>query len=234
MEKTAVQSQSQVVDSGIVVGGIQAAKPRRMSMQAIADDIATRITGVTLEGEDVYDPKTGKFFPESELKAKGAVFVTIAYRSGARMNKTSRIDKNPNPFLGAVKTSKYQVLANVKWQDYVNRRSNHGKFEANEKPSNGVENYRGCLGVGKHSNGSFQVKGVPFRVVEDAKYWDTNGNEIDSDIIDPYLKKQSKASKEKEAAKHGISVKNDPIYRGTRIDSCEYIRVFGFEYIPTE
>ncbi len=209
---------------------------RRVSSKTIADEVASRITGKLLGFDDIFDPKTQQFLTESELTAKGAVFITIS------MNKTlgksdltvkSRKTGNPTPFIR--KTTKYQVLGNINWTSYINKRGS-GDFVSSEQRSNGVENYENCKAIGKTRAENYTINGVAFQHLESTKYFDENGVEYpDTETLEyEYLKKQSKASKQKEADKHGIDIKFDPKYRTTRIDSCDNIRVFGFEYKPTD
>ena len=238
----AKQETKKVVDSEVRVKlpVTQTEKPvlvrRRLTSETIANDIASRITGKLIGWGDLYNPKTQQFLTEAELVAKGAVFVTISFDKVLGKNDTltkSRITKEPTPFIR--KTSKYQVIANIDWQSYINRRSDHGDFTASEKRTNGVENYENCRAVGKTKAGNFTLNGVAFRVLEQTKYFESNGKEYDKKYLtEHFLKTQSKASKTKEAAKHGIDVKFDPKYRTTRIDSCGYVRGFGFEYIPSD
>lgn len=227
------ETKTKVVDSGLKVSlpTKEVVIERKMTADSIADDMVSRITAKLVGFGDLYDPKTQQFLSESELKAKGAVFVTIAYKTKAKLNKKDRITKEPCPYDNVVKTSKYQVIANVNWASYVNKRG-HGSFIPAEARANGVENYCDCKGIGKTKAGNSTINGVAFRVIEKAKYYN-NGVEIDSKCLVNYLPDDTK-SKQREADKHGIELRFDPQYRTTRIDSCEYVRAFGFRYIPIE
>jgi hypothetical protein len=233
-----------VETSQVKVGAVVAVTPapvivvrRRMSAQAIADDIASRITGRLIGWADLYDPKTNSFLTESELTAKGAVFATVSINKklgDSDTVKKGRTTDNPTPFIR--KTSRYQVIVNINWQSYINRRSEHGDFVAAEKRTNGIENYEDCKAIGVTKSGKYTINGVAFRVLEGTRYFDQNGQEYpDKAALEAeYCKVASQASKEKEALKHGIAVEFDPQYRTTRIDSCDSIRAFLFDYIPTE
>nr|MCK4930491.1 hypothetical protein [Nanoarchaeota archaeon] len=241
--KTDETSQIQVVDSGVKVSLPVISKPviieRRVSCETIGKDMTSRITGKLIGFDDLYDPKTKTFKTEDELKAQGAVFITVnldKVLGDSDVNKKSRITKNPTPFIR--KTSSYQVIGNVNWTSYVNKRG-HGDFVSAEQRSNGVENFENCKAIGKTRADNFTINGVAFRVIEKTKYYDENGREY-TDIIglkNEYFKKTYAAeqkAKQREADKHGIDVRFDPKYRTTRIDSCKSIRCFGFEYKPTE
>lgn len=214
---------------------------RNLSSKGVADDMTSRITAKLIGFDDIFDPKTQQFLTEKELKAKGAVFITVSLNKvmvfGKDTVKKSRITGEVTPFIR--KTSKYQVIANINWESYVNKRG-HGSFIPAEKSANGVENYCECKGIGtlesKDGNTYYYVKGVAFRVLEATKYFDSNGVEYaDKDGLEAeYLKKASKASKQREADKHGIELKFDPQFRSTRIDNCDMLRCFGFEYKPTD
>ena len=212
---------------------------RRVSCETIANDMTSRISGKLVGFDDLYDPKTKTFKTEDELKALGAVFITVSLNKVLGKSDTtvkSRITGEPTPFIR--KTSKYQVIGNVNWTSYINKRGS-GDFVSAEQRANGVENYENCKAIGikdTKSGKAYYINGVAFRVLESTKYFDADGNEYadKAGLEAGYLKKASKASKQKEADKHGIDVRFDPKYRTTRIDSCGYIRAFGFEYIPTE
>ena len=75
-----------------------------------------------------------------------------------------------------------------------------------------------------------------FKLLEATKYFDADGVEYaDTKQLEAdFLKQPSKESKQKEADKHGIDVRFDPKYRTTRIDSCDSVRVFGFDFKPTD
>lgn len=203
----------------------------------IANELTTRIVGKLIGFEDLYDHNTQQFLSEPELKAKGAIFVTVKMDKvlgDSDTVKKGRTTKNPTPFIR--KVGAYQVIANIDWQSYVNRRSSHGQFEQATNRANGVENYAECRAIGVTRAGNFTINGVAFKTIEKVQYLDENGQEY-SDVEflkSEYLKTPSKASLQKEADKHGIEVKFDPKYRTTRIDSCEYIRGFGYEYHPIE
>ena len=209
---------------------------RKMTSKGIAEDMVSRITAKLIGFGDLYDPKTNRFLSEAEMVAKGAVFLTIAYKKalviGKDTVKKSRSTKEPIPYISVVKTSKYQVIANINWESYINKRGD-GNFVSAETRANGVENYEACKGIGVKGD-NYYVNGVAFKSLESAKYF-ADGNEVDKDTFErDFGKVASKASKQKEADKHGIDIRFDPKYRTTRIDSCEYIRAFGFRYIPTD
>ncbi len=209
---------------------------RRVSCDTIGREITSHIMGKLIGFDDLFDAKTKTFKTEDELKALGAVFITISLNKVLGKSDTtvkSRKTGEPTPFIR--KTSKYQVIGNVNWTSFINKRGS-GDFVSAEQRSNGVENFENCKAVGKTRADNFTINGVAFRVLDSTKYFDANGVEYadKAGLEADYLKKASKASLQKEADKHGIDVRFDPKYRTTRIDSCDYIRAFGSEYIPTE
>jgi len=228
------------VDSGIKVNLPVVVKPviveRRISSVNIANDITSRIMGKLIGYDDLYDPKTMTFKTENELKAVGAVFMTISLNKVLGKSDTTvkgRTTKNPTPFIR--KTSKYQVIGNVNWASFINKRGS-GDFIPEENRSNGIENYCDCKAIGITRAENYTINGVAFRVLENTKYYDENGREYtDVEFLtSEYLKVASQESKQKEADKHGIDVRFDPKYRTTRIDNCDSIRAFGFDYKPTD
>jgi len=209
---------------------------RRVSCETIANELTSRITGKLIGFDDLFDPATKTFKTEDELKAVGATFITVSLNKvlgDSDCVKKSRSSGEPTPYIR--KTSKYQVIGNVNWTSFINKRG-HGNFVSAEQRSNGVENYENCKAIGVTRANNFTINGVAFRVLESTKYFKADNTEYsDTKALEAdYLKKQSKASKQKEADKHGIEVQFDPKYRTTRIDSCDSIRAFGFDYIPTE
>ncbi len=242
-----METKIQIIGSGVRVsrvGTIPTKKTtkvyieRKMTSKGIADDMASRITAKLIGFGDLFDPKTKQFLSESELKAKGAVFISVSMNkilvAGKDMVKKSRVSKMPTPFIR--KTTKYMIIANIDWQSYINRRSNHGDFVASEKRSNGVENYEECRAIGITRAENHTINGVAFKNLEKTRYYDENSREYtDVELLtSEYLNVTSKASKEKAADKHGIELEFDPQYRTTRIDNCDIIRAFGFEYKPTD
>ncbi len=239
------QTETKIVDSGVKVGAVVPVPTkttekvwirRRVSCETIANELTSRISGKLIGFDDLYDPATKTFKTEDELKAVGAVFMTISLNKVLGKSDTTvkgRTEKNPTPYIR--KTSKYQVIANVNWTSFINKRG-HGNFVSAEQRANGVENYENCKAIGITRAENFTINGVAFRVLEQTKYYDESGREYtDVEFLtSEYLKKASKASKQAEADKHGIDVRFDPQYRTTRIDSCSLIRAFGFEFIPTE
>jgi hypothetical protein len=235
----AKQKTANAVDSGIKTTIIE--KPvfieRRVKCQTIADELASRITGKLIGFDDLFDAKTNRFLTESELQAKGAVFVSVSMNKPmvgkSDIVKKSRKTGEPTPYIS--KTVKYIILGNLNWGSYINKRG-HGDFIPDEKRANGVTNYAECRAIGTTTAGNKTINGVVFHVVESTKYFDESGNEYPDkkQLEAEYLKTSSPESRQNEADKHGIDVRFDPQYRTTRIDSCDYIRCFGFEYRPTE
>ena len=134
---------------------------------------------------------------EKELKAKGAVFITISLNKVLGKSDTTvkgRTTKNPTPHIR--KATKYQVIGNINWDSYVNKRGK-GDFVSAEQRTNGVENYENCRAIGKTRAGNYTINGVAFRSLESTKYYDENGQEYKDVefLITEYLKIQSKASK---------------------------------------
>jgi hypothetical protein len=229
-----------VVDSQVKVNlptGKTVLIERKMTSEMIANEMASRITGKLIGWGDLYDPKTNRFLTEDELTAKGAVFVTVNFNKvlviGKDTVKKGRMTKIPTPYIR--KETKFQVIANIIWDSYINRRSEHGNFVASEKRANGVENYADCKAIGTTTAGNFTINGVAFKVLEATKYYNENGVEMDKDFItSEFLNSSSQESKLKEAEKHGIAVEFDPQYRTVRIDSCESVNAFGFSYKPID
>lgn len=241
-----MQRQKKVTVSDVQVGDVQTLEPtktektavivRRVSSETIANEITSRVMGKLIGFDDLYDPKTGRFLTESELVAKGAIFVTltmnqimVAGKNG--VTKKSRTTKEPTPFIR--KINKVQYISNVNWGSFINRRG-HGNFVPAEERANGTENYNGCKAVSVKGD-KYYVAGVVFRTIEATRYVDRNGLELDKATIEAdYMPKKSQKSRQREADKHGIDVRFDPQFRTTRIDNLGSVRAFGFDYQPTD
>jgi hypothetical protein len=239
MKKMDTKVDVTVRDSGVVVGSVVKIDKKKVIFRRefpaveIGNEIASRIMGKVIGYAEIYDPKTRQFLSEDELTAKGAVIATVSYRAAVEnMNKKSRIDKSANPFLGrVVKTSRFQILVNVEWESYINRRG-HGQFTALDHRTNGVVNLEGCRAVGMTKAGNPTLNGVAFKVLTAPQYF-VDGVEVDKSVLAPYLP-DTTAAKETQADKHGIEVEFDPQYRTVRIDNTEYIRCFNIEYVPKD
>lgn len=216
---------------------------RKIKAETIGGEMASRIMGtILLDVDDLYCPKTQQFLTEEDLRAKGAVITTVKYNkilcfATKDTVKKGRTTGNEVPFIR--KEYSMQMLLNVNWGSYINRRNDGDTtFVPSDKRSNGVTNFENCKAVGKTKAENFTLNGVCFKVLTDVCYYDENGNKYSDEkmafLTSEYLKVQSKASKQKEADKHGIDVKFDPKYRTVRIDNCETVRCFGFEFRATE
>ena len=211
---------------------------RKITSNSIADDMASRITGKLVNFPDLFNPKTGQFLTEAELVKKGACIVTVKYsclQDKTKMVVKNRETKEPNPYLETtLREQEYQMIVNIVWQSYIDSRGEETGYIAQEKRSNGVENYADCRAIGKTTEGFKTLNGVIFRVLKKATYTDLQGRELDFNECEQYRKKPSLQSLESEAKKHGLTVKTDVHYSTTRIDNCFALRAFGFEYKPTD
>jgi len=218
--------------------------PRHVSSEIVGKELASWTTGkILLEVEDLYDPKTGRFLTESELRARGAFFLTtdyhkvLTFENGETVQK-GRKTKNPIPYI--LKTYKSQMLVNINWGGYVNRRNEPGfVFKPKKDRQNGVCNVNNCKAIGQTKDGFFTINGVLFKSLESVKYTDENGQEYPDPIglQNEFFKKTVKAvknGKQREADKHGIELKFDPQYRTVRIDSCCSVKAYFYDYKPTD
>jgi len=216
---------------------------RHISSDIIGKEMASRIQGtILLDIDDLYDPQTQQFLTEKELKAKGAIFLTVDFHKILTFEtndtvKKGRTTKNPIPFI--LKTFKTQIIANIDWGKYINRRNGEVEFVAKKDRQNGVCNFENCKAIGQTKKGFFTINGVLFKSIETVKFVDENGKEYDDikSLKNEYFKKTYDAEqkgKQTEADKHGIELKIDPQYRTVRIDNCCLVRCFGFDFKPIE
>ena len=227
-----------VQDSGIKVGeiirlGDKVIYRREMSPQDVVNDIASRINGKLVGFDELYDPKTGRFLSETELSSDkiGATFISLDYEAVITDDKAkSRITKQPNPYRGRiVKKSRYQIIANIDWQTFVNRRGN-GQYIAKKYFQNGTLLIENCKAVGITTQDNHTVNGVIFQSLEPTKYF-VDGKEIAKSVLAEFLTDTTKSDKT-QADKMGIDVRFMPHFRTTAVENCNWVRGLGFEYVP--
>lgn len=222
--KTVVRPYFKTVDTPII---------RRISPDAIADDLASRISGTLIDVADIFDVKTGQFVTEDELRASGCTFTSVSYRKDIipDMTKKDRVTKELPVWSQVFKTWTIVFLIQIDWKKFILKRSNLSDVQIAEQRSNGVENYH-CQGIGKTRAGFSTINGVVFKTVKKSEYRDENGDTIAPELLVNFLPK--KADPAKQEKKYGISADKMPLYRTVRIDNCEVVKAFGLEYIPTE
>ena len=228
-----------VRDSGVVVGAVvrldsgKIIHRRELSPTDVVNDIASRITGKLVGFDELYDRKTGRFLSREELSSSkiGACFISVNYRAiMSDMLAKSRVTKIANMYRNMVtKTSRYEIIANIDWQSFVNRRG-HGEFVAQKTYQNGTLLIGNCKAVGITTRGNHTVNGVIFATLEPTRYY-FNGAEIAKSILAEYMSDDT-AGKATQAEKHGIAVEFDPQFRTTAVENCDWVRGFGFEYVP--
>ena len=228
------------VDSQVKVGlPVKTEKPvfieRRMSSENIGNEIASRVAGKLIDIPDVFNPKTGEFVSESELRKKGVNFVSISYKKDIAKDllKKNRNTKEPTPWKTMIKTFKVLILCEAKWKAYLEKYSTLDSLDdiVQEYRQNGVQNYH-CQTIGKTRADKTTINGIIFRTIEKTKYYDGKGAEVDQETLVDYLPKKSyKSMHEKYSIPAWVKL---PQYRTIRVDNCEYVRSFGFQFIPTD
>lgn len=209
--------------------------PMRVSPDAIADEIASRVSGELVNLDKIYDVKTGTFKNEDEIRASGCTFSSLTYRKNILlkdMTKKDRVTKE-KPVWGAVwKTWTMLFILEVNWRKFIEKRSEKKPedIKIDEKRSNGVENYH-CQAVGKTRAGASTINGVVFQTVQSTEYTDENGDRIDPELLVNFLPK--KQTNEYTTKKYGITADKMPAYRTPRIDNLSEIKAFGITFIPT-
>ncbi len=210
----------------------QVAIPRNISSDGIADEIASRISGTLVNLEDVYDVKTGQFVGEDKLRASGCTFTSVDYRKNVtgELLKKDRVTKEPLKYSRVEKSFSAIILTEINWKKFVEKRSTYKTVDVADKRSNGVENYH-CQAIGETRAGNKTINGVVFKITKKTEYRDENGDLIDRELLVNFLPKAADPAKQEK--KYGISADKMPQYRTVRIDNCDRIRAFGFEFIPT-
>ena len=210
---------------------------RRIDSEAIGNEIASRVAGKLIDISDVYNPKTGVFMTEDELKKKGVNFVSISYKKDITQEllKKNRITKEPTTFEKVIKTFKMMILCEAKWANFLAKYSTLSLEEikdiVNPKRSNGVVNYH-CSTIGKTGQENTTINGIIFKTIEKTKYFDADGREFDSGVMADYLPKKSYTSMHKKYSIPEWVIL--PMYRTIRVDSCEWVKSFGFIFKPTD
>jgi hypothetical protein len=210
---------------------------RKIDSVAIGNEIASRVAGKPIDIPDVYCTKTGKFLTEDEMKKKGVNFVSISYKKDITKDllKKNRQTKEKTTWEKVIKTMKIVILCEVKWAKFIAKLSTLSLEEIENivKPfrSNGVVNYH-CRTIGKTFRGATTINGIVFKTVEKTQYFDKDGLEIDRDVMVDYLPIKSYTSMHKKyAIPEDVKL---PMYRTVRVDSCEWVKSFGFIFKPTD
>jgi len=179
---------------------------------------------------------------EEQGRKIGMIFATIGFNKPMKMRKFHRTEKTengkklPNPYKEIREVGKLQVEFNGIWQnkvDNVQKRVDgiDTGFKANEKRSNGIENYNDSRVVCFHPKfDRFYLNYIVKEYLGDTVYLDDDFNKVDYADVAEYHQKPSKESKEKEAEKHGVTVEQDAQIRQIKFDNIVFIRIFGVEY----
>jgi hypothetical protein len=229
----------------------------RLPHSVLANELVNRFKGVQpIILIEITDEHGKLIIGEDELKKRGATFATALVErdlSGS-MRATHRETGEDNPFKKtkqgaqthkAIEKYTIQYLLNCIWQNVVdNKRDRVGgvdtAWQANEKRSNGIENYRDsrvvCHKI-KDDKETFYFNYIVLRYLTDRIIVDEEGRELDKAYVEGFMsqsKEQKQASRENEAEKHGIAVGFDPQIRQMKLSNISEIRVFGYTFQPTE
>lgn len=120
---------------------------------------------------------------------KGATFATIVASTDPKLLKTG------NPFKGVRKVSRVNVTLGFQYENAVNRQRTREEMEADFKAEKRAWGEKVSPMFVEHK-GKLYLETMINRSVEEAKYLDAEGKEIDSESIKPFLPKRSESSRQ--------------------------------------
>jgi hypothetical protein len=180
----------------------------------------------------------------------GACFASISFRKPMKMRKFHRTEKGengkklPNPFLNNVfEVGCIAIKENTIWEnvvnnmaDRINETGNVG-FVANKKRSNGILNFLDsrvvCHKV-KEEIETFYLNYVVNHYVGETVYVNGDNETLDYADIAEYHQTKSRASLQKEATKHGLTVEEDVQIRQMKFENITTLSIFGTDFVPFE
>lgn len=179
----------------------------------------------------------------------GKRWAYINYRKPMKMRKFHRTEKTAeqkklaNPFLNNVfEVGIIKLDLNTIWENMVRIKAEKvGEkgdigFVPNKTRNNGILNYLDsrvvCHKI-KEEIETFYLNYIPAEYVGETTYVNSDNEPIDYADVAEYHQKKSTASKEKEAAKHGLKVENDVQIRQMKFENITKLSIFGTDYVPT-
>jgi hypothetical protein len=159
---------------------------------------------------------------ESELKALGCRFIGLDVFRLITKQDSKMKDKESgeiNPFWGLPLFQKYSmtVRSNIIWLNAVNNQVERKDgvktdWTPDKQRANAIENLmdsRVCCVKTKDDTTTYYLNYVCHKYNTDVVYYDGDGNVVDYNMINKFMKRPSKKSKEREARKHGLTVATD-------------------------
>ena len=180
----------------------------------------------------------------------GKRWAYISFRKPMKMRKFHRTEKNnmgkklANPFLNNVfEVGKIKLDLNTIWEnmvrikaDKVGEQSSVG-FVPNKTRNNGILNYMDsrvvCHKI-KEEIETFYLNYVVAEYVGETKYVNADNEPLDYADVSEYHAKKSIKSLQKEATKHGLTVKTDVQIRQMKFENISELAIFGVHYVPSE
>jgi len=208
-----------------------------ISFIALANTLVNRFNGFTAIDEKQGD-KVGKRWAYINFRKP------MKMRKFHRTEKTEMGKKLPNPHNGNVfEMGRIKIDLNAIWENMVRIKADkvgdNGEigFVPNKKRSNGILNYLDsrvvCHKV-KEEIETFYLNYIVADYVGSTKYVNSDNEPLDYADLAEYHQTKSVASLQKEATKHGLTIKTDVQIRQMKFDNILSLAIFGVHYVPSE
>jgi hypothetical protein len=183
---------------------------------------------------------------EAELKALGCRFIGLDVFRLITKQDSKMKDKETgetNPFWGKPLYQKYGMVvrSNIIWLNAVHNKADkegveHTDWTPDKDRANKIESLMGSrVSCVKEKDGikTYYLNYVCHQYTSDVVYYDGDGNVVDYDMINKFMKRPSKKSLEREARKHGLTVATDAKHPSQmKFSNITALRLEGREYIP--
>lgn len=178
----------------------------------------------------------------------GKRWAYINFRKPMKMRKFHRTEKTeegkklPNPHNENVfEIGRIKIDLNAIWENMVrikaDKMGENGSvgFTPDKKRSNGILNYLDsrvvCHKV-KEEMETFYLNYIVAEYVGSTKYVNADNEPLDYADLAEYHQTKSRASLQKEATKHGLTVETDVQIRQMKFENISSLAIFGVHYVP--
>ena len=208
-----------------------------ISFMALAATLVNRFNGFTAIDE-IKGDKLGKRW------------AYINFRKPMKMRKFHRTEKNElgkklaNPFVGNVfEIGRIKIDLNAIWENMVRIKADkvgdNGEigFVPNKTRNNGILNFMDsrvvCHKI-KEEIETFYLNYIVADYVGKTTYVNSDNEPLDYADLAEYHQTKSRASLQKEADKHGLTVETDVQIRQMKFETISELAIFGVHFVPQD